>query len=312
MANIKIGKWEISPQSGDAGTHTIGHKLTERHTGRNKYQKLVRATFTNPAANKEAIETLEIVGLPPYLTLNTSQSEIAYNTTNVVLNGMSNAQKFKVVSNGKAVTLATNTGYTVSGNEGIFTNGFGEQAEGAISIKVQFDSNTTPQAVTIPVTIQYWDGSKYVDGPVHSIIQSSSDSDVQFVVTPESLSQFAKEGGKQTLSITSNVAYSIELQGDTETSWITLSRTSGTATTQALDVTANAQVVGASARTLNIIFKSSVTGSVIRSMTVIQEKGEDFAISWEKAVLTFTNDEVGNIQTNNLTANEKWYIEENI
>lgn len=312
MGSIKIGKWEISPQSGSAGTTPIGHKLTERHTGRNKYQKLVRATFVNPAAQKEAIETLEISGLTPYLSLNTSQSEVSYLTTTVVMTGMSNAQKFKVTSSGKAITLVTNTGYTVSGNEGVFTDGFGEQAEGSIAIKVQFNSNTTTSSVTIPITVQYWNGSAYVTGATFTVIQSSADADVQFTVTPETLDQFAKEGGKQTVSISSNVAYSIELQGDTETSWVTLSKNSGIALTQTLDITASAQAVGASARELSIKFKSNVTGSVLKILNVSQAKGEDFAISWEKSTLTFTNEDLNQIKTNNLTANADWYIEENI
>lgn len=310
---IKIGKWDIGPQSGSAGEKIpIGHKLTDRHTGRNKYQKLVRATFVNAAANVDAIETLEIEGMAPYLSLNTSQTEIAYNVTNAVLNGTSNAAKFKVTSSGKSITLVTNTGYTVSGNEGTFTNGFGEQSEGTVAIKVQFDSNNTTSSVSIPITVHYWNGSQYVVGATHTVIQSSSDADVSFTVTPSIINQFAKEGGKQTVSITSNVAYSIELQGDTETSWITLSRNSGTATTQNLDITASAQAVGASARELSIKFKSNVTGSVIGTLAVIQAKGDDYAISWENSTLTFTNSDLNQIKTNNLTANADWFIEEKL
>lgn len=312
MANIKIGKWEISPQSGGAGKTPIGHKLVEKHTGRNKYQKLVRATFSNPAANKDAIETLEIAGLAPYLTLNTSQTEITYNTTSVVLNGMSNASKFRVISSGKAVTLATNTGYTVSGNEGTFTNGFGEMAEGTIAIKLTLTSNTSTSTETIPVTVQYWDGSAWTGTATHTILQSSSDADVSFTINPATLNQFAKDGGKQTVTITSNVAYSIEVQGDTETNWVTLSRTSGTATTQTLDITTTAQAVGASAREVSIKFKSNVTNSVIGTLAVSQAKGDDFAISWEQSTMTFTNDDLNQIKTNNLTANADWYIEEKI
>lgn len=312
MGNIKIGKWEISPQSGSSGKHMIGHKLTERHSGRNRYQKMVRATFSNPAANKESVEILEIAGIAPFLTLNTSQTDVAYNTGSVVLNGVSNAQKFKITYSGKAVTLASNTGYTVSGNEGIFTSGFGELAEGTVAIKVTFANNNTTNTVSIPVTIQYWDGSKYVSGATHNIIQSSADADIQFTVSPTSLNQFAMAGGKQTVTITSNVAYSIELQGDSETSWVTLSRTSGTASTQTLDITTSAQVVGASAREVSIIFKSTITGSVIRTLTVSQAKGDDYAISWEQSTMTFTNDDLNLIKTNNLTANADWYIEEKI
>lgn len=310
--SIKIGKWEVSPQSGAAGTIDIGHKLTERHTGRNKYQKLIRASISNPAADESAIETLEIVGLTPFLSLNTSQTEIAYNVTTATINGVSNAAKFRVSSTGKAITLVTNTGYTVSGNEGTFTNGFGEMTEGAISIKVQFTSNNTTSSETIPVKIEYWDGSAWQTGGTHNIIQSSSDADVTFVITPPTLDDFTKEGGKQTVSINSNIAYSIELQGDTETTWITLSRQSGTAGTASLDITAAAQAVGAAPRALSIKFKNNVTGSVIGTLEVSQLKGEDFAISWANDTLTFTNDDVNTIKTNKLTANSDWYIEENI
>lgn len=312
MANLKIGKFEISPQSGEAGSIQVGHKLTEKHTGRNKYQKLIRASISNPSANASAIETLEIVGLAPFLTLNTSQTEIAYNVTNVTINGISNASKFRVSSAGKAITLVTNTGYTVSNNEGTFTSGFGEMAEGNISIKVQFTANNTTSTINIPVTVEYYDGSTWKVGGTHTIYQSSSDADVTFVITPSTLTQFSKTGGKQTVSINSNIAYSIELQGDTETTWVTLSRQSGNSGTANLDITATAQVVGASARELSIKFKNNVTGSVIGTLEVSQAKGDDFAISWESDTLTFTNDDVNNIKTNTLTANSSWYLEENI
>lgn len=312
MANLKIGKFEISPQSGEAGSIQVGHKLTEKHTGRNKYQKLIRASISNPAANASAIETLEIVGLAPFLTLNTSQTEIAYNVTNVTINGISNASKFRVSSAGKDITLVTNTGYTVSNNEGTFTSGFGEMAEGNISIKVQFTANNTNSTINIPVTVEYYDGSTWKVGGTHTIYQSSSDADVTFVITPSTLTQFSKAGGKQTVSINSNIAYSIELQGDTETNWVTLSRQSGNSGTANLDITAAAQVVGASARELSIKFKNNVTGSVIGTLEVSQAKGDDFAISWESDTLTFTNDDVNNIKTNTLTANSSWYLEENI
>ena len=312
MANLKIGKFEISPQSGEAGSIQVGHKLTEKHTGRNKYQKLIRASISNPAANASAIETLEIAGLAPFLTLNTSQTEIAYNVTNVTINGVSNASKFRVKSTGKAITLVTNTGYTVSNNEGTFTSGFGEMAEGNISIKIQFTANNTTSTINIPVTVEYYDGSTWKVGGTHTIYQSSSDADVTFVITPSTLTQFSKAGGKQTVSINSNIAYSIELQGDTETNWVTLSRQSGNSGTANLDITAAAQVVGASARELSIKFKNNVTGSVIGTLEVSQAKGDDFAISWESDTLTFTNDDVNNIKTNTLTANSSWYLEENI
>ena len=310
--SIKIGKWEVSPQTGSAGTTQIGHKLTERHTGRNKYQKMVRASISNPSADASDIETLEIAGLAPFLSLNTSQAEVAYNVTNVTINGTSNASKFRVTSSGKTITLVTNTGYTVSGNEGTFTSGFGELAEGAVAIKVQFTANNTQSSVTIPVKVEYWNGSAWAVSGTFNVIQSSSDADVTFTITPSTLDIFANSGGKQSVSISSNIAYSIELQGDTETSWITLSRQSGTAGTASLDITASAQAVGAAQRELSVIFKNNVTGSVIGTLAITQAKGEDFAISWENDTLTFTNEDVGTIKQNKLTANSAWYIEENI
>jgi hypothetical protein len=312
MASLRIGKFEVSPQTGDAGSTQIGHKLAERHTGRNKYQKLIRASISDPTANASAIETLEIGGLAPFLTLNTSQTEIAYNVTNATINGVSNASKFRVSSTDKTITLVTNTGYTVSGNEGTFTNGFGEMAEGSIAIKVQFAANNANAPVTIPVKVEFWDGAAWEVAGTHNIIQSSSDADVTFIITPSTLTQFTKDGGKQTVSISSNIAYSIELQGDTETTWVTLSRQSGTASTESLDITAAAQAVGASPRELSIKFKNNVTGSVIGVLEVTQAKGDDFAISWAQDTLTFTNDDVNTIKKNTLTANASWHLEENI
>lgn len=312
MASIKIGKWEISPQSGNAGSVQIGHKLTERHTGRNKYQKRIRATITNPSANAEAIETLEITGLAPFLTLNTTRTEIAYNVTSVTINGVSNAAKFRVSSTAKDITLVTNTGYTASGNEGTFTNGFGEMSEGNIAFKVQFAANNTDASVTIPVKVEYYNGSAWVEAGVHNIVQSSSDADVTFTITPSTLSQFNKSGGKQSVSVTSNIAYSIELQGDTETTWVTLSRQSGTSGTASLDITASAQAVGASARELSIKFKNNVTGSVIGTLEVSQAKGDDFAISWSEDTITFTNADINTIKNNVLTANANWSLEEDL
>ena len=114
------------------------------------------------------------------------------------------------------------------------------------------------------------------------------------------------------MSINSNIAYSIELQGDTETTWVTLSRQSGTSGTASLDITASAQAVGASARELSIKFKNNVTGSVIGTLEVSQAKGDEFAISWAKDTLTFTNNDINTIKNNTLTANADWAIEEKL
>ena len=100
------------------------------------------------------------------------------------------------------------------------------------------------------------------------------------------------------------------MQGDVETNWLTLSRSTGTASTEELVITAAAQAVGASAREVSVKFKSAVTGSVIGTLSVKQAAGEDFSISWESSTMTFTNDDLNAIKQNVLTANESWYLEE--
>ena len=165
---------------------------------------------------------------------------------------------------------------------------------------------------TTPVKVEYYDGSTWKTAGTHNVIQSTSDADVTFIITPATLSQFSRTGGKQTVSIQSNIAYSIELQGDTDTTWVTLNRQSGTATTQSLDITAAAQAVGAAERELSIKFKNNVTGSVIGTLEVTQAKGEDYSISWANSTLIFTNDDLNQIKNNTLTANADWYIEEDV
>lgn len=310
--SIKIGKWEISPQSGSAGTTSVGHKLTERHTGRMKYQKMVRAAISTPDANAEAVEILEIAGIAPFLTLNTSQTEVAYNVTTVVINGVSNAEKFRVSSSGKSISLVSNTGYTEADNVGTFVAGFGEQTSANIAIKVRFASNNTQVAVTIPVKVEYYNGSTWQVAGIFNIVQSSADVGVTFNVSPSALTTFANSGGTQRVSVESSIAYAIELQGDIETSWVTLSRNSGTPGTASLDITVAAQAVGSPQRELTINFRNNVTSSVITTLSVVQSAGKAYAISWANDTLTFTNDDVNSIKTNTLTANSDWYVEEKI
>ena len=322
--SIKIGRWEIAPQSGAAGTHAIGHKMTEKHTGRKKYQKLVRATFVNASANKEAVETLEVGGAPVSFLLDEREIEVAYNTTSVVINCTTNAEKIRLKAPVDTdVVLLNNTGYTVEQDGSYyiakFTSGFGEQVEGTVGIKVGFDANKTTSSRDILIQIQAYDelgeGSGFSDDAAKyliRIVQSSSDTDVTFTVEPSTLEDFAKEGGSQEVTISSNVPYSMQLQGSSETAWVTLSRESGTATTEALTITAAPQAVGSPAREVSIKFKSNITNSVIGTLIIKQAAGEDYAISWEQSTLVFTNSDVNTIKINNLTANADWYIEENL
>lgn len=307
---LKIGKFEVSPQSGPAGTNEIGHKLTEKHTGRNKYQKMIRASMNGSDAN--AVEILEINGIAPFLTLNTSNTEITYDVTTVTINGTSNAIKFRISSTGKSITLVSNTGYTVNNNEGTFTSGFGETSAGPISIKVQFTTNTTSSNITIPVKVEFWNGSTWVVSGTHNIIQSSADASIVFNTNPSSIPIFTANGGVQDININTNINYSVELQGDIETTWVTLSSNSGTSGASTLTVTVAPQVVGAAYRTLSILFKSIITGTTVKVLVVEQSAGADYSISWELNNIVFTNDEVGIIKTNTLTSNADWYLEENI
>lgn len=314
MGSIRIGKWEISPQSGTSGTNIkIGHRLVERHTGRKKYQKLVKAIFSKSSVDKESVETLEIPGLEPFLTLNTVESEVTHNVTWVVINGVSNASKFRVSSLGKDIQLDTNTGYTVAeGNEGIFANGFGELSEGKISIKVKFTPNIFSQIEVIPIKVEHYDGSNWVQSGIYTVIQHSSDTGVSFAINPPTLPNFPSSGGTNQVEIDSNVEYSIELQGDIETSWVSLSRITGKPGKESLQITVLPQETGQPLRQLTIKFKSTFTGSVVGILEVRQEEGEAYSIAWRDSIMVFTNEDIGLIKTNELTANGDWYIEEKV
>lgn len=48
------------------------------------------------AGTESAIATYEVEGKPVFLTLDTDMTEITYNTVQTIINGVSNAEKFRI------------------------------------------------------------------------------------------------------------------------------------------------------------------------------------------------------------------------
>lgn len=307
MATLKFGKFEAAQQSGQAGVQIIGVKYVEQHTGRGKYMKQLRAS----AGTANAVATYEIEGKPSFLALDTDMSEIAYNIVQATINGTSNAEKFRVsTAEDKIITLKPNTGYTVNSNEGTFSEGFGLQNQAAVAILVEFAVNSTAATVEYPVTIEIWNGTEWKIAGTFTVRQSSSDADVNFVVTPGTLEAFDKAGGVKAISIESNIGFNVTKQGGSDTSWISLDKLAGNAGTTEIKITATSQKVGGSGRNLSLVFKNQVSNSVIGTLLISQSEGDGYAVSWENDTVTFANNELNEIKNNNLTANAEWYIEE--
>nr|WP_302830023.1 hypothetical protein [uncultured Bacteroides sp.] len=307
MATLKFGKFEAAQQSGQAGVQIIGVKYVEQHTGRGKYMKQLRAS----AGTANAVATYEIEGKPSFLALDTDMSEIAYNIVQATINGISNAEKFRVsTAEDKIITLKPNTGYTVNSNEGTFSEGFGLQNQAAVAILVEFAVNSTAATVEYPVTIEIWNGTEWKIAGTFTVRQSSSDADVNFVVTPGTLEAFDKAGGVKAISIESNIGFNVTKQGGSDTSWISLDKLAGNAGTTEIKITATSQKVGGSGRNLSLVFKNQVSNSVIGTLLISQSEGDGYAVSWENDTVAFANNELNEIKNNNLTANAEWYIEE--
>lgn len=304
---LKLGKFEVAQQSGTAGVQVIGVKYIEQHTGRSKYMKQLRAN----AGTAQAVATYEIDGKPSFLTLDTDMAEIAYNVVQATINGISNAEKFRVKTvEGKTITLKSNSGYTVNANEGVFTEGFGMQNQGAVAVIVEITTNSTNATIEYPVTVDIWNGSEWMAAGTFTIKQSSSDAEVNFTITPETLSNFSKEGEVKSITVESNIGFNITKQGGSDTSWVTLDKSNANAGTTEIAITTKAQAVGSAERNLNLVFKNQVSNSVIGTLTITQAAGDTYAVSWEYNTVTFTNSELNTIKNNNLTANAGWYLEE--
>lgn len=307
MAGFKIGKFEVAQQSGQAGVNIIGVKYVEQHTGRSKYMKQMRAN----AGTANAIATYEVVGKPSFLALDTDMAEISYNVVQATINGMSNAEKFRVSTTaGKTITLKANIGYTVNANEGVFAAGFGTQNQGAVAILVEFIMNSTAATIEYPVSVEIWNGTAWVIAGTFTIKQSSSDADVNFNITPESLTAFAKGGETKKITVNSNIAFSVAKQGGADTAWITLDKSLGNTENTDINITAATQAVGTSQRNMSLVFKNQVSNSVIGTLMVVQNAGDAYTVSWSQPIVSFSNTELNTIKNNNLTTNASWYIEE--
>lgn len=246
MAALKIGKFEVAQQSGTAGTIENGIKYAIEHTGRAVYQKQARGTCGVGDTAATAILTLTIAARAPFMMLLSNSLDVAWDTVEAAVRATTNAEKFRVTSSGKAITLKSSSIYTVNDNEGTFTNGLGLDSQHSFDITVQFVTNVTADNVVIPVLIEYYDGTAWKPAGTFTIKQSSADADFVITSDPATLQQFANTGGNQTLAITSNKAYTIEKQGS-DTAWFSIDRTTGTAGTADLKVTVVANPVAAAA-----------------------------------------------------------------
>lgn len=304
---LKIGKFEVAQQNGQAGSQIVGVKYIEQHTGRGKYMKQLRAN----AGTESAIATYEVEGKPVFLTLDTDMTEITYNTVQAIINGVSNAEKFRISTvDGKNILLKANTGYTVNQNEGVFTDGFGVLSSGAFAILVEFSANQTSTIVEYPVSIEMWNGNEWINAGVFKIKQSSSDASVNFVITPNTLPQIIKTGETKSISIESNIGFNITKQGGNDTSWVTLDKSIGDTGTTEINITVANQSIGSAERNLTLVFKNTVSNSVIGQLMITQEAGEAYLVNWEHDTVSFENSELNTIKNNNLTANADWYLEE--
>lgn len=310
---IKIGKWEIAPQSGDAGTHSIVHKQTSPYTGREKYTKVVRATIVDNESTY-VDETLEINAKDHFLNIvGNSYAEVAYNSTELIIPINTNAFKFKIEPEITVVELSSYGGYTASDNVGTFPTYMGLESAFDASIKVTFPINAEAGVLTRVFNIYMWVRTKFVKVGEFRIHQSSSDHDAGFIIAPPVLKTF--NGGAaspQTVSITSKVPYTIRRESLGDPTWVSLSRESGEAGTADLTISVYDQKTGAAARDVTLKFISNITNSVLATLNVHQLAGIPYTISWEQETLTFQPDDVHVTKTNKLTANAGWQIEEKV
>lgn len=325
---IKIGKWEIAPQNGMEGENMpITHKLLSVHTGREKYKKVVRA-YMSKDETTYADETLEVEAKPEFFELLTNSTlTVSYDTTSVSIPFRSNVYKFKIEPDiDSAVALASNDGYTASDNVGTFDYSKGSLQEYEAYMKVTFPRNTEGGVITWVFDVWMWVKTTFVKVTTVYVKQSSVHQYAGWSMVPEQFLIFDYDPtfqgdinmgvaafGTQTVQITSNVAYKIEKEASVGyLNWLTLSTTEGAVGTTELTLTASRNPVGSARRTITLQFIDISTAQILATREVTQKPGEPFAISWANSKLTYAWDAVNSTQTNHLTANEDWQIEEKI
>lgn len=312
-----IGKFEITPNAGSAGTTSVAAKLATANTGRSVYTKYAKHFMTNETSKFSTL-SLQAAGKPAFLTLGESSKSVAYNITNSTFNvSATNASKFQLVKvSGKDMTLAVNSGYTVSGLIGTFTGDPGSTAEFATQIKVGILQNSTSAEVSAVYKVQFWDDAAYVDAGTITLTQASADAGLTITANPATVPNYANTAGYKDVVITSNFAFNIVENNGVDVSWLSITNTSGTeissgivgANTIRINVTA--QLVAALQRSTQINFKNPVSGAILLTLTITQLAGDARAISLSVGSLSFSQAEVNVVKNFNVIANDAWYSEE--
>lgn len=327
MAELKVGKFTLSPQSGAAGTHDIVHKLNATHTGRDPYVKVIKASIKEDP-NVSTIEILTIAGAPYHISFTETQKQVAYNATSVVFTCTTNAYRITIYpgedeSDNLIAGIDTTEVYNVSQDGNIYhltvnDSNTGSQAEATFPIKIRLTQNNTTETkgYSLRICMTTQEGEIIgTDNLVLSIIQDSSDSALRAWFDPEDQPTVSKDGDTFTVSIFSNTpSYSV----NEDVSWIETTTTapsgSGNYYSAGVTITVSPQKVAALAREGTIYLKSSITGSILASMIIQQEAGEAYNIQWGQTSLSFepTDYSKGTTKINTLTANSNWDITENV
>lgn len=327
MAELKAGKFTLSPQSGAAGTHSIVHKLNATHTGRNPYTRVIKASIKEDP-NVSTIETLTIAGAPYHITFPETSKQAAYNATTVVFTCTTNAYGIYIYPaedepDNLIAGIDSTEVYNVK-QEGtsyrltMADSSTGSQAEATFPIKIRLTQNSTTETrgYSLRIDMIYEDGSVIeTDNLVLTIIQDSSDSAFNAYFNPADHPTVSKAGETFTVDIFSNTSsYTV----DEDVSWIDAFSTkpsgSGSSYTAQLTITVSSQKVAALAREGTIYLKSSITGSILASMLIKQEAGEAYNIKWGQTSLSFepTDFSKAITKTNTLTANSNWDLTESV
>lgn len=325
MAELKAGKFTLSPQSGAAGTHQITHKLNTLHTGRNPYTRTIKASIKEDP-NKYSIETLTISGAPLKITFTENEKHIAYDDTSVVFTCTTNAYALYIEHSEDAqpnfIEGIDASEVFTSNKEGnayrlhMIDSNTGSQSEATFSIKFKLLQNTSTSSKNYNLKVYMLEEDEtFIEDTVANlrIIQDSSDNSIQAYFDPSDWSEVSKNGETFLIDIFSNsTAYEVY----EDVAWIDISPSSptgdGDSYNAKLSITVSPQKVASLKREGTIYIKSTITGSILDSFIVSQEAGDPYNISWSTNSISFepTDFSKGTTKTNTLTANSNWDITE--
>lgn len=326
MAEIKAGKFTISPQSGVAGTHQIVHKLNDPHTGRNPYTRTIKASIKENS-NIYAIETLTIIGAPLKVAFTENEKHAAYDSTEVVFTCTTNAYGLYIepetyVSGGIIEGIKQHGAYNIykEGNKYkliMSDSETGSQSEVTFSIIFKLLQNTSTESTNYYLRVHALneDESTTDISTAIKIIQDSSDNSIQAWFDPEEWSEIGKNGETFTIDVFSNsTAYEVY----EDVSWIDISAStptgSGSNYTSKVTITISPQNVASLRREGTIYLKSKVTGSILATFIVTQEAGDNYSVTWSQNGIEFAPNDysLGTTKINTLTANSNWDITETV